>query len=87
MACLNGQCVNNSKAPVGNCLFGDDLTTSSDIGNVITYPQVLLSCQDAIQLITANGLDPVYFCSTQLVSFGSVCCSSCAGNCYLNHKN
>lgn len=91
-SCLNGKCVNNSLSPTGPCIYGDDFTASTDLGNVITYPSPLITCSAAIQLIIKNGLDPAFFCKNQLFSFGSTCCKTCSGTfynrqCRLNKSN
>jgi len=58
--CLNRQCVNNPQAPKGNCLYGDDLVMSINIGNVTSFPTPLMSCSAVIQLLISNNFDPVW---------------------------
>jgi hypothetical protein len=40
----------------------------------------LMTCSNVIQLLASNNYDPIWFCKNSKVSFGSICCRTCAGN-------
>ncbi len=60
-------------------MFGDDLVSIGKIGSVIPFPIPLMNCSAVIQLLTLNGLDPVWFCQNSQVAFGTTCCNTCSG--------
>ncbi len=77
-SCLNGQCVASPQAPIGNCLYGDDLVSSVDLA--MNLPTSMMTCSDTIQFLISIGMDPVFYCQSQSYSFSSTCCNTCAGN-------
>jgi hypothetical protein len=58
--CSNKQCVLNPNAPSGDCIFGDDLASGNDIGNIFAVTPALVTCNTMIQLLQSNGYDPVW---------------------------
>ena len=42
-ACSAGDCINNSQVPIDDCIYGDDLVSSNDIGNLIFFKDSLLN--------------------------------------------
>ena len=71
--------MNNSQAPTGTCLYGDDLVSSFNIASIVPLPTPVMKCNDTIQLLQSYGYDPVLFCTSSDFSFSSTCCQTCAG--------
>ena len=79
--CFQGKCLNNTIAPTGNCLYGDDYVTNNDIGNILNLTSTpILTCSEMIQNLVLNGFDPAFFCQNKQLSFGKSCCQTCSSN-------
>ena len=73
--CSNLQCVSNATAPVGTCLFGDDVVVN---GLVIgqQLPQTQMDCESTLDYISANlNQYALAYCSDPV--FGPTCCQTC----------
>ena len=75
---MQGQCVSDPRASNKNCLYGDDLVTENDIGNILTFTSPLMTCINVMQMLISNGYDPVWFCKSSEVTFGNACCDTCS---------
>ncbi len=75
-SCTQGNCVSDSSVP-STCIYGDDLTSSGDIYNIIRYPRLFVQCSTAISLMQSSNVDPVFFCRYTFLSFMSACCKTC----------
>ena len=71
--CLQRQCIENVQAPVGECLFGDDLVTQEAIG--MKLPSSQMECKDVLNHITQNNQAATAYCSNS--NFRSICCETC----------
>jgi hypothetical protein len=77
--CFKGKCLNNTQAPVGNCLYGDDYVTNNDIGNILNLTSTtILTCSSMIQSLISRGYDPAFFCQNKKLNFGKSCCQTCS---------
>ena len=43
--------MNNSQAPTGTCLYGDDLVRIFNIASIVPLPTPVMKCNDTIQLL------------------------------------
>jgi hypothetical protein len=63
-ACLAGNCVNNPQVPSDDCVYGDDLVSSSDLGNLVANnfnsTNALTTCSNALQFLLSAGYDPAW---------------------------
>jgi hypothetical protein len=74
-----GKCVYDSSTPNNTCVFGDDIVSSAhDLNNLVSFPTEYVSCATAINTLLLNGLDPVFWCSSNLFTFKNRCCKTCA---------
>ena len=75
--CKNGQCVTDTKAPVNNCIFGDNRITANQLAytNLINIPAAM-TCPQTISYLLQNNKDIVNFCS----NYKGQCCASCESN-------
>jgi hypothetical protein len=71
-----GDCVYDANAPNGTCIYGDDVVVNNDVNGLMTFQAA--TCRTAISLLIRNGLDPVYWCNSNLFSFKKKCCKSCS---------
>lgn len=77
--CELGVCTNKANAPIGSCLFGDDVITQQITGLQLTTPQ--MTCPNFFNLIQQSGQSISGYCADNLI--GSACCKSCKSNCIL----
>jgi hypothetical protein len=83
-----GACKNDSNAPTGNCIHGDDYASSGmDLNSLLTFPTQHVSCATAINTLVANKMDPVFWCKSDTFNFKKTCCASCAGKLIILLKN
>ena len=75
--CEMGTCIEKANAPVGNCLFGDDVITQQITGLPLTAPQ--MTCPNFFNRIQQSGQSISGYCTDGLI--GSTCCQSCKSNC------
>lgn len=71
--CFQGICQENQKAPLGECLFGDDVVNQEAIG--ISLPSPQMSCKDVLNHIIKLGQTPTAYCSNS--NFRQICCETC----------
>ncbi len=70
--CIKSVCTNSSLAPIGTCLYGDDIVTPGNSG--ISLPSDFMTCQDALNYLVTIRKSPNYFCGTSLKQ---ICCNTC----------
>ena len=74
--CFQYQCVESSLAPVGDCVFGDDL-----IVDQLYFSQKLpyspMSCEDALAYLASIGIYAYTSCLDKQSQFYKACCSTC----------
>ena len=72
--CIQGSCVPNQIAPVGNCLFGDDVITQNLVNFPLPSPN--MTCQTLLDYIAdVRKESPYAYCSLNF--FENTCCSTC----------
>ncbi len=76
--CVSGICTEDFTAPIGDCIYGDDLASANNLNQVVSFPTQYTTCANAIQALIAKDIDPVYWCSSSLFSFRTTCCKTCS---------
>ena len=71
---MNGECIANGLAPLGNCLFGDDVIVNETVLD-IPLPSVQMSCDSVLSYVSSLGLFSLAYCLD--TNFRSVCCNTC----------
>ncbi len=74
--CTQSSCVENGKAPLGDCLFGDDLINEDSIG--MRLPSQQMTCKDVLQYISSINQTVTAYCSNS--NFRQLCCQTCKSN-------
>ena len=78
--CDQGVCVENSIAPEGDCVLGDDVVTSENSGlnSDLTskFPNIQNTCDQIITFLSSQNLFPIAYCTTN-TQFSSTCCETC----------
>ncbi len=71
---MNGVCVQNSIAPVGDCLFGDGIIKMNSYSTNV--PPSDMACQTFLDYAyTALGQNELFYCDQTF--FNSICCLTC----------
>ncbi len=81
--CDRGACVTNSVAPLGDCVFGDDIVDNQNSGLnsdlVRGFPNIQNSCDEIIKYLSSQNLFPIAYCLTN-TQFALTCCKTCKSN-------
>ena len=74
---MNGDCVDSTLAPTGDCLFGDGIIKINSYSNNI--PPSDMNCQNFLDYAyTTLNQNAFYYCDQAF--FYSICCSTCKSN-------
>ena len=77
--CLNGMCTSSPLAPVGDCIFGDDVIVNGDnlLNIILTSPQ--MTCPVAIDYVSSGVNEPAQFGPAYCFKpdFYQTCCNTC----------
>lgn len=71
--CFQGECKENKRAPIGDCLFGDDIVKQEAIGMNLPSPQMV--CKDVLNHIISISQTPTAYCTNS--NFRQICCETC----------
>jgi hypothetical protein len=71
--CIKGVCTIDSRAPVGDCVLGENSISQDVVGIKIPYPQ--MKCQDVLDYAHQLGQSSNVYC--QDVKFSKLCCTTC----------
>jgi hypothetical protein len=79
-SCLMGECVDDPNAPTGTCIFGDDIVSSGgDLNSAVLLHNSIGTCSQAISALNSAGIDPVFWCNSDMFNFKKSCCKTCSG--------
>jgi hypothetical protein len=71
--CVKSFCTENPKAPLGDCLFGDDVVSEDSIGMKLPVSQ--MSCSAVLDYIVSINQTATAYCSNS--NFRQLCCQTC----------
>ncbi len=75
-SCLLGNCINDSSAPVGDCIFGDDVVVNENVKLDLKLPTAQMSCDDVIEFAFQNNRSGLAYCYSNSM-FNKTCCKTC----------
>ena len=71
--CVKSFCTDSPKAPLGDCLFGDDVVSEESIGMKLSSKQ--MTCSSVLGYIMSINQTATAYCSNS--NFRQLCCQTC----------
>ena len=78
--CIKGICTQDSRAPVGDCVLGENTISQDVVG--INLPFAQMKCQDVLDYAYQQGQSPNVYCQDN--KFSKLCCTTCISKHYFN---
>jgi hypothetical protein len=75
-SCFLGNCINDSSAPIGDCIFGDDVVVNEKVILDLKLPAAQMSCDDVIEFAFQNNKSGLAYCYSNSI-FNKTCCKTC----------
>ena len=82
-SCYLGKCINDSSAPVGDCLFGDDVLVNNTVIQDFDLPSIQMNCEDFMEFAYQKNKSGIAYCFSNHM-FNKTCCETCKSIVYFS---